>query len=134
MAFPSSPSVGQKYNEYEWNGEYWSKIFSQDIVEEYQSTSAGNTWRNTGINVNGGQGGKLILISISTHGDYGDVTWSSFGYVRCGYNGDNATYYNQWTTGSTYANPSIRVVSGILEVSVAPSTGYGVSMYLKANK
>lgn len=55
----------------------------------FKKTTWGNSVQNTGISVNGGDGGRTYLVCWSTHSSTGNNTTSYIGMLRCGYSGNN---------------------------------------------
>ena len=90
------------------------------------------TWVSTGINVNGGVGGKTVMITASHNGDTGDLTRSTFAMVRCGHSGDNATLLVIVTNGNSGGDLQISVVSSILHVRY--SAGGSAVFKIETNK
>jgi hypothetical protein len=70
---------------------------------------------STGININGGLGGKTIMLYFSAQWDAGDATSSGIYMVRCGFDGNNYSLVNIAESG--YFHPAFSVVSGVLYIS-----------------
>lgn len=78
-------SVATEYTEYR----DYSNSLGSILKCVYNKTTWNDDLINTGINVNGGDGGKTYLVCWSTHSSTGDRTTSYIGMLRCGYNGNN---------------------------------------------
>jgi len=93
---------------------------------------SGNQDWSTGINANGGGAGRLVTVMLSANWSSGDGTGASFGYIRCGYSGNHATYYNQWASQSSMI-PTITVdEAGIIIINVP--TGGNIYAFFQTNK
>jgi hypothetical protein len=92
----------------------------------------GNQDWNTEINANGGGAGKLVTVMLSANWGNEDSTGASFGYIRCGYSGNHATYYNQWASHNDMI-PTITVnEAGIIIINVP--RGGNMHAFFQTNK
>lgn len=85
---------------------------------------------STGISINGGSGGKTIMLFFSSQWDAGDSTASGIYMIRCGVNGNNYSLVNIAQSGGIV--PTFSVVSEVLYISF-PITVPGI-IRVAANK
>jgi len=119
MAFPTSPTIGDAYNQYKWNGEFWEFNSSDTLAEGGLDTNSiswpghDNRWISTGVDVNAGSAGGSVLIFASVNTSDGNMTRSAMYFVRLGY---DENYYERFYVSGSSDFIDFRVSNSILEL------------------
>lgn len=100
----------------QWSG--WQVVALKsdpEIPKRYATTSSNSV--TTDISVNGGEGGKTILVIASGHTSSGDATASAVLMLRCGYNGNHVSAANiagssNWDSSFSANSSGMLVITG----------------------
>ena len=80
----NNESVSSAYNS------HFQNLGSGVIMKNYTCAFMGSV--TTDINCNGYERARTVFIIASGHQSYGNTTDAEIGYIRCGYDGNNASY------------------------------------------
>ena len=103
---------------------------SASVTDYAFVVSLSPTPTNTNIGINGGAGGKTIMLYFSAQWDAGDSTSSGIYMIRCGFNGNNYSVVEIASSG--YYAPTFSQVDGYLYIGF-PTSASGI-IRVTANK